>query len=74
MHPVTGMFKMLSHMDEGTRQLDQALIKGRRPSLPAFFQPKGLEDIVGFVVILTVEMVKICGVPYIPSPWVDPIP
>jgi hypothetical protein len=68
------MLNMLPHMNEGARQLDQSLIKSRRSCLPAFFQPKGLEDIVGFVVILTVEMVKICGVPHIPSPWVDPIP
>jgi hypothetical protein len=61
-------------MDESTRQLDQSLIKGRPPSLPTFFQPKGLENIVGFVVILTIKMVKIRGIPNIPPPGVDPIP
>jgi hypothetical protein len=68
------MLEMLSHMDKSTRQLDQSLIKGRPPSLPTFFQPKRLKNVVGFVVILTVKMVKIRGIAHIPPPWVDPVP
>jgi hypothetical protein len=68
------MLIMLSHMNKGPRQLDQPLVESRSPCLPPSFEPKGLENIMGLIIILTVEMMKIGGVSNIPPPRVDPLP
>ena len=71
---MSGVLVMLPHVDESTRELNQALVERARCGLPTLFQPERLQHVVGLVVVPPIEMMEIGGVTDIPAAGIHALP
>jgi len=74
MDPVGGMLVMLTHVDESSRELNQAFVERARFGFAPLLQPKRFQHIMGLVVVTLIEMMEIGGVAHIPTTGIDALP